>query len=108
MPEDLSETHASRAAAINELGFKLLAQLVTNDSRNVFISPAGISFSLSILLNGANGETKTALAKLLLSDTEALDSFNSANQELHSQLERKNSDAQIDLANGLFTNAGRT
>jgi serine protease inhibitor len=109
MSKDLSETPASRAAAINELGFKLLAQLVDrNASRNVFISPAGINFSLSILLNGANGETKTALAKLLSSDTKALDSFNFVNRQLHSQLERKISGAQIHLANGLFTNAGRT
>ena len=46
------------AQAYNRLGFELLGQCRQSLSKaNYFLSPAGLAFALSMLENGAQGET---------------------------------------------------
>jgi len=52
--------------ANNDFGFALLNQLADQDgSGNTFISPASISICLAMVWNGANGDTKAAMASTL-------------------------------------------
>lgn len=52
--------------AYNRFGFRLLRELCEkNPERNVFISSAGIASSLALILSGAGGKTRQAIAKVL-------------------------------------------
>lgn len=103
-----TESADTRAVVTNELGFKLLARLLDADARhNVFICPTGISIALSVLLNGANGDTRAALAGLL-GHGDSLEDFNHANHKLLSKIEQKTSGAETSLAHGLWTNKERS
>ncbi|MGN0654049.1 MAG: serpin family protein, partial [Oscillospiraceae bacterium] len=65
------------ADSVNRLGFMLYDKLQSED--NVFFSPYSIDIALSMLENGANGNTKTELDELLsLSDSEKRNSEFSA------------------------------
>ena len=95
------------AAKYNALGFKLLARLSeAGGSKNVFVSPVGVAFSLAVLLNGASGKTNRALADILKVGKETPEDFNRANQALREGLERQASSARLALAAALWADEG--
>ena len=62
-----SSSSAKLAEGYNTLGFRVLNQLATDPARNVFISPAGLSFALGLVQGGAAGRTRTEMDALLQS-----------------------------------------
>lgn len=96
------------AQAINQLGFKLLNQLRQEGGENstVFISPASISLALTMLLNGAGGDTRSQLAKGLGIAEERLDQTNAVIRELVLDMEQSDPDAKLEIANALFGRLG--
>jgi serpin B len=84
------------ADAYNEFGLELLGQIRSTDiGENIFISPASAAFALAMVYNGAEEETKTAMARALAVDGSQIDTFNAANRSL---AERLNNWADIELA----------
>lgn len=95
------------AVAYNDLGFKLLARLSeAGGERNVFISPAGVAFSLAVLLNGAGGETRRALSDILKAGGETPEAFNHANRALRASLLRPAPGVLLALAAALWADEG--
>ncbi len=93
---------ASHVAALNDFGLKLAGLLYQRArGKNVFISPISVGFSLAILLNGAGGNTKRSISRLLKNRSTTQDDFNRANQSLRTHLE-KVSGAQLAFANALW------
>src|SRR5215211_1406169 len=60
-------TSDSRLVSANtKFGFKLFAEVAKQDAgKNVFISPASVGLALAMIYNGAAGETKQGMDRVL-------------------------------------------
>lgn len=88
----------------NELGFKLLKEIETDDDGNLFISPASLLMALSMVYNGADGATKQEIAKAL--QMEGIDpmDLNKANASFMTMLNKDNDAIQLQVANSIWLN----
>ncbi|MGB3536195.1 MAG: serpin family protein [Microcoleaceae cyanobacterium] len=88
-------------------GFKLFNQLTqVQENKNVFISPSSIILALSMLYNGAEGETKQEIEQALEYQGMTLEAVNQANQNLQQQLNQTTPDIQLAIANSLWLREG--
>ncbi|HUD46348.1 MAG TPA: serpin family protein [Candidatus Baltobacteraceae bacterium] len=92
------------ARAYNRFGFQLLEQAREQAvGTNLFLSPAGLAFALSMVQNGARGETlRQITATLQVKDVAPAD-LNAANKALLDRLASLNPKVTLDIANGLWT-----
>ena len=94
-------------SANTEFGFKLFSELLEKDSdKNIFISPLSISFALAMTYNGANGETKEAMAKTLEYEGFELDKVNETNAALMQILPKADKKVKLHIANSIWTRKG--
>ncbi len=93
----------------NAFGFDLLKKLQANDpDGNLFISPLSIAAALSMTLNGAAGDTKTAMQQTMrLSDWE-IQQLNSAWSCLLEVLPQLDADVDVNIANSIWYKQGFT
>ena len=97
-----------RADASNDLGFRLLSQLVERDSgKNVFLSPFSVAIALAMAYNGAEGRTKEALAKVLGFTGLGLERVNEATAAVMSMQDHLDSRVHLAIANSLWAPNGR-
>ncbi len=97
----------SLAAANNEFGFDLFAQLRNQDKdKNIFFSPLSIATALAMTYNGAAGETHLAMKRVLKYGTMNHTELNQSSAALLAKL--KSSDPKIELliANSLWAKQG--
>ena len=100
----LNETHL--VASYNKFGFKLYSELSKEKSeQNLLISPANIAMALSMAYNGADGETKSEMAKVLDINDITLEDLNKSNKVLIQYLENINPDVELAIANSLWCNS---
>jgi serpin B len=95
------------ARAHNAFGFKLLKTLEQAEgNRNVFISPSSVAIALSMVYNGARGETKEAMEKAL--DLQGLDiaQVNQQSLELINLLKNPDPKVQLSVANSVWARQG--
>ena len=96
-------------AANNDLGFRLLSQLVEQDSgRNVFLSSFSVAIALAMTYNGAEGRTRQALAEVLGfarpgSQEVDLREVNQANAAFMSMQDGLDPGIQLAIANSIWT-----
>lgn len=97
------------SSAHNEFGIKTLKSLASKENykKNVVISPASLSMALSMLYEGSDGQTKTALGKLLTYQGLSDDKVKKQNQALIKQL-NKTDDVDLNIANALWLVNGFT
>lgn len=93
-------------AADNQLGLNVLGQLLGASSANVSLSPVSFALVLQILLNGAVGDTQTAMAGTLQLGSLTLDEVNSDNAALQASLEGLSSEVTLTLASSLWVHGG--
>ncbi len=102
-----SQEVTSISAAHNAFGFDILKELQSEDkSENIFISPSSISLALSMTYNGADGETKSAMAKTLRLPNFSIEQVNQSSRNLLSLLDDSDSKVQIDIANSIWARKG--
>lgn len=87
----------------NELGFKLLPIIETDDDDNMFISPTSLFMALSMVYNGADGLTKEEIAKTLESEDIEIEALNRANAALLTNLHDK-SKTELSIGNSIWLN----
>jgi len=93
--------------ANNAFGFDLFTQLwQQNQGENIFISPPSLSFALSMLYNGATGETAKEMAEVLHTQELSLATVNSQNQTLREILTNADPKVQLAIANSLWLREG--
>lgn len=91
--------------ASNRFGFKLFGRIANQEiDKNIFISPLSVSLALSMTYNGANGETKAEIAKLLEAQDIEIRKVNTFNQKLQSSLLNIGKGTEIAIANSLWAN----
>lgn len=96
------------AKSTNAFGIEVLRKLwkEAEENKTVFISPASISLALSMVLNGASGETRKAMAKTLGVPADKLDEVNAAVKELIAELSTADDKAKLEVANAIFGKLG--
>jgi serine protease inhibitor len=91
------------ARAYNELGFQLLAQCRQSlPKTNFFLSPAGLAFALSMLQNGAHGETLRQILATLQVGNIAPSQLNESNQTLLKHLLSLDPKLKLEIANAIW------
>ncbi len=94
----------SAARAYNRFGFELLAQARKSGAgTNLFLSPAGLAFALSMVQNGARSETLRQMALTLHVADIAPADLNTANKALLDRLTSLDPKLKLEIANGLWT-----
>ncbi len=89
--------------AQTEFGLKLFSELRTAaPAENVFISPPSIAIALAMTANGASGETRDAMFGALELKGTNLDEMNGANQALLRDLQGRDPEATLRIANSLW------
>lgn len=103
-PEDYELT----TTANNEFAFELYHQLnsLEVDEQNIFISPTSIYLALSMVLNGADGDTKNEMAEVLHVDLKDLESINESNNAFLHAVNQKDFKAELEIGNSLWIKEG--
>ncbi len=94
-------------AANTRFGFKLFSALLKQDgNKNVFVSPSSVAIALSMVYNGASGETQQQMAKTLELQGMGLDALNQENADLKALLASSDTGVQLAIANSLWVRRG--
>jgi serpin B len=94
------------AARLNDFGFRLLGALDSGNSANVMISPYSVSLALAMTYNGAAGDTKTAMAKVLAISGLRDDQLNQDSLQMIETVKKADPSVQIESANALWAQSG--
>lgn len=103
----------SLAQSVNAFGIGLFGQLnasqdgpKSSSSYNQMISPAGIGFALSMLREGASGQTAGEMDGVLGSTLDADASPGHLQRSLRERLSSADASVQLEIANALWSQAG--
>jgi len=89
--------------ASNAFGFRLYQQLSQRDAgKNILISPLSISAGLAMVYNGANGQTKSEMAKALGWQALELPQLNGGYQTLLTSLQHTDKRSSLEMADALM------
>jgi len=104
---DTSSDVDKLVAANNDLGFRLLSQLVGQEvGKNVFLSSSSVAIALAMTYNGAEGKTKQAMAKVLGLTGLGLQEVNEANATFMSMQDGLDPKVQLAIANSIWVGQG--
>ena len=102
-PRDLTVGERAIAAANTGFGLELLRELHESETEpNLFISPLSASMALGMTLNGARGETETAMRRALGFEGMDANSINAAYAGLIAQLRARDPKVEFRLANSVW------
>lgn len=91
------------ALADNAFGFRLFADLVSRQpGENVFISPASIAMALQMTQNGAVGETRAAMSRVMELNGMTPEAVNASAAALREALVRADPKVKLQIANSLW------
>jgi serpin B len=86
---------------------KLFTELAKQEpNKNIFISPISVAFAMAMAYNGANGETRSAMAHALQFGDLDLETINDANAALTTTIEQIDPAITIAIANSLWARQG--
>jgi serpin B len=95
------------ASANTHFGFKLFDQLVKQDAdKNIFISPSSVALVMTMIYNGASGETQQGMSTALELQGMSLPEINQANASLRQMLASADPKVQLSIANSLWARKG--
>ncbi|NET33550.1 MAG: serpin family protein [Cyanothece sp. SIO1E1] len=101
-------TDTNLVQASTRFGFKLFSKVLEQSpDENVFISPTSVAIALTMLYNGAEGETQQAMAQALELNDISLEDANQAIANLQSDLEDADPEVvKLSIANSLWAKQG--
>lgn len=88
----------------NEIGFKLLNEIESDDNQNLFISPTSLFMALSMVYNGADGITKEEISNVLNIDGMDAEELSKANAAFMSNLASDTDEIELRIANSIWLN----
>ncbi|CAM5193988.1 Serpin B OS=Ureibacillus acetophenoni OX=614649 GN=SAMN05877842_10673 PE=3 SV=1 [Ureibacillus acetophenoni] len=91
-------------ASNNALGFDLLSKAPSDGEGNIFISPTSLLMAISMVYNGADGETKEEIEKVLHAEGITPEDLNKANALFITLLDRNSDKIQLNIANSIWLN----
>jgi len=105
-PAPITQNPKNLAQAHNALGFNVVRDLNHEQKDNVFISPTSIALALSMVYNGANGDTKQAMASTLQFKNLDTSQINQESLGLINLLKNPDKDVELSIANSIWTHQG--
>ncbi|MGI6189881.1 MAG: serpin family protein [Caldicoprobacteraceae bacterium] len=107
LPASAGEIDSRLVDANKIFGFKVFKQLIKQEpGKNIIISPTSISIALAMTYNGAEGETKDAMAGTLEVQNIDIDELNNSYTGLKTILQNPDPHVQISIANSLWMRKG--
>jgi len=106
-PDDsiLKAFEKTTAGLNNRFGLELYAQLL-EENENLLMSPVSVGLALAMAYNGADGETREAMAKVLKAQGIDLEELNKNNLALLYFLRTADEKVQLNIANSLWKRQG--
>lgn len=105
----LTQTESVIVKSQNAFGFKLLNTLVEKtDVASFAVSPYGALQVLSMLVNGADGETAMEIASLSGLTSAEMDDINGYYKKINDCIMQTDPTAKVDVVNGLWTNPDKS
>lgn len=106
--QKVSEGMDQRLIAANTaFGVDLFRQVVGKEGvENVFVSPTSVAMALAMAYNGARGETKEQMARVLGIDAMTLEQVNEAYAALRQSLASVERQVELSVANSIWARAG--
>jgi len=104
-PRELTTLEKQLVQSDNTFGFKIFKNLDSSSEeteKNVFISPLSISMALGMTLNGADGETREAMEKILELDGLTLQEINKSYKSLMDLLLQLDPKVVFQIANSIW------
>ncbi|HSV75096.1 MAG TPA: serpin family protein, partial [Chthonomonadales bacterium] len=93
--------------ATNDFGFRLYTALAgSNAEPNLIVSPVSVQLALAMVWNGAAGEARDAMGRVLGYGALRSDDVNTANARTQAMLQDAAAGVRTDIANGLWGRAG--
>ncbi|MEM6288315.1 MAG: serpin family protein [Bacteroidota bacterium] len=103
VPIELDATGKALVEQSAAFGTGLFAQVAADEEDDVMLSPLSASVALTMLLNGADGETYAQIHEMLgYAPEQDLDAVNAAYRSLREQLLAADPSVQLALANAIF------
>lgn len=108
LPDDivLTQKSASLVKSGNLFTFNLLKKMPANEGHNMMVSPLSISLAFSMVLNGADGETKNAILNSLGLEGLSVDEINQIYFDLITALEKADPNVVMNIANSIWIRKG--
>lgn len=101
------EARGRLAGAYTGFGLRLFAALhQQTPDQNIFISPASIALALAMTYNGADGQTRAAMARVLGLEGLSPDEVNRASADLRVALANPDPKVELTIANSLWVKKG--
>lgn len=101
---ELNATEKFISKSQNDFSIRLLKEeLKNNEKTNHMISPLSCYVNLSMVANGAKGETQTELLNVLYPQAKDASELNKFNSHLFSELTKVDNTAELILANSVWT-----
>lgn len=103
-PRPLTAAEKTVVDADQRFGLRLLRATVDAEEagENVFVSPISVSMALGMTLNGARGETRTAMERALEKQNLSPDEINDAYRGLIDLLEGLDPNVEVSIANSIW------
>ena len=93
--------------ANNKFAFDIFGELLTRDKgKNIFISPFSITTALTMAYNGAEADTRDAMAEVLGFSGMDLEDLNSNFSKLLVAIQSADPDIELDIANSIWVRSG--
>ena len=108
LPRELSLAEQTLVATSNRFAFSFFREVVGHEEpdSNVFISPLSAAMALGMTYNGARGETRDAMARVLGLDAVTLQEANESFRSLIDLLRSLDSRVDFRLANSIWSRQG--
>ncbi len=108
VPDDivLTQKSASLVKSGNLFTFNLLKKIPASEDQNMMVSPLSISLAFSMVLNGADGETKNAIVNSLGLEGLSVDEINQIYLDLITALEKADPNVVMNIANSIWIRKG--
>ncbi len=107
LPRALSGAEQAAIAASNQFAFELLDRATAaQPAANVFLSPLSVTMALGMVMNGARGETRDAMATALGFGSLPQPDINEGYRSLIDLLRGLDEEVQFTIANSIWTRQG--
>ncbi|MHB1329626.1 MAG: serpin family protein, partial [Gemmatimonadales bacterium] len=104
LPRTLSSDELAAIRANNAFAFSLLGRVAKTDAdKNVFLSPLSVSLALGMVMDGARGTTREAMANTLGFGTLPPGAINAGYRDLMALLGSLDEQVKLTIANSIWT-----
>ena len=108
LPRQLTPEEVQLAQSSDRFGLELFREIVLQEpGKNIFISPLSVHMALGMTANGAADSTLAAMRAVLGLDEMSEAESNASYQSLIELLTKADPEVRFDIANSIWTKAGR-